>query len=526
MYDRERHAIRRDARGFRAAAGIPHPALVATESNGSPVGSPTLMPSLVTSAVPAGSNVDTQWVRVSHEHPGETTVRGGTVMHRSSRDARQAGRTASVGMVLVLTGSLLTACGTVSPVATQSPAAASPSGTSSPASAARPTEVPSVPASPRSAQGSAAPAAGRWVDAGVVVDPTTPEFGAIWPHLAALGDGGAIAIGSDNRCAPGGPVFGDGRSAHLFDATSGAWAPTGSLNKDRGAFVMLTLPDDRVLVTGGTNRGDAGPSFSSTKLWDAADGTWRDGGGLNHARTDGFGVLLADGRVLVGGGTFYDGVNVARALNSAEVYDRTSDSWSDVAPMPVALGFATGVRLADGRVLVIGSTDATSFTPGYDPVALVYDPRAASWMRLESPGQRWTAELVALPDGGALVLMGAALRFDGASGGWTQIAADRDFVEAQAVLLPSGQVLVAGGQAPNGPDDASWPALDRVDLWDPATGAWTSAPPMPAPRQDGEMVVLADGSVLYAAGANAANPNDAPSCPSSVATAVRYLPGG
>jgi hypothetical protein len=289
---------------------------------------------------------------------------------------------------------------------------------------------------------------------------------------------------------------------------------------------MIVLPDGRALVTGGSTNSEPGLSLSSTKLFDATGGTWRDGGLLTHARTNSFGVLLADGRVLVGGGTFYDGVHVARALASTEIYDRAKDAWSDVAPMPVALGYAMAVRLAGGSVLVVGSTDATAFDPGFAPEALLYDPTANVWTRLASPGDSSEAELVALPDGGALILAGTARRFDVVGGGWSPVEAERQFIGAQAVLLPSGQVFVAGGQAPSGPDDASWPALDRADLWDPATGTWTSAPPMPGPRQDGEMAVLADGSVLYAAGADAGNPNSAPSCPSSTKTAVRYLPGG
>lgn len=40
------------------------------------------------------------------------------------------------------------------------------------------------------------------------------------------------------------------------------------------------------------------------------------------------------------------------------------------------------------------------------------------------------------------------------------------------------------------------------------------------------MVVLADGSALYAAGASAGNPTSTPGCPNPIATAVRWVPGG
>jgi Kelch motif/Galactose oxidase, central domain len=440
-------------------------------------------------------------------------------MAPSGHPLARVDRAATVGLALGLIGTLLTGCA-ATPSSTASPSAAS-FGPSTVAASQSPGPSAAASASP---QGSAATGAGHWLDAGSPVD-SSGEFGAIWPHLVALNGGGAIELGADNRCAPGPTVFGDGRSARLFDASTGAWAATGALSKDRGAFVMVTLDDGRVLVTGGANGGvDGAPSFSSTKIWDSASGVWKDGGALNEARTNSVGALLKDGRVFVAGGTFYDGIHTARSLKSAEIYDPAHDAWSKVAAMPTALGYATGVRLADGRALIVGSPDATSFDLGFAPVALVYDPSADAWTQAGTVGHGGPAEIVALPDGGALLLMGSAQRFDPATGRWSAVAADREFVETQAVLLPSGQVLVVGGQAASGPDDDSWPALDRADLWNPTTGAWDPVAPMPQGRQDGEMVVLSDGSVLYSAGAIAGNPNSAPSCPSSTTSAVRYVP--
>jgi hypothetical protein len=353
------------------------------------------------------------------------------------------------------------------------------------------------------------------------MDPDPSAAGIPWPHVVALADGRALALGSDNRCSPGGVVGGDGHTARIFDPGSG-WSETDPLNKDRGAFVMLALPDGRVLVTGGANANE-GPSFSSSWLWDPAGGTWAGAALLGHARTDGFGVRLDDRSVLVGGGTFYDGVHPPRALATVERYEPAADRWSDAASLPVALGFATGVRLGDGAVLVIGSRDPVSFDPGGEPLAFLYEPGTADWRPVAGPGPALGAELLALDDGGALLLSGTARRFDRASGAWREVAADRAFEQAQAILLPSGQVLVAGGQAPGGPDDDVWPALDRVELWDPESEAWTAGPPLSEGRQDGELVVLADGSALYVGGAVGRDPNSVPTCPAPAVTTLRYV---
>jgi hypothetical protein len=285
---------------------------------------------------------------------------------------------------------------------------------------------------------------------------------------------------------------------------------------------MLTLNDGRVLVAGGANANE-GPSFSSTRLWDPVSERWDEGPLMLNARTYPFGVVLSDDRVLVGGGTFHDGVHTAQSLATVESWDPAGGTWVREASLPVPLGFASAVRLSDRTVLVIGSRDPVAWDPGQEPLAFVFEPNAGRWSAVESPGPSWDAELLAL-DNGALLLSGTARRFERVSGRWKAVQADRAFDHAQAVLLPSGQVLVAGGQAPEGPPDDSWPALDRVDLWDSVGGTWARADPLPEGHQDGELVVLADGSVIYAGGSSAGNPTATPSCPSQAETSYRYVP--
>ncbi|MCP3137432.1 hypothetical protein LXT23_08800 [Pyxidicoccus sp. QH1ED-7-1] len=67
---------------------------------------------------------------------------------------------------------------------------------------------------------------------------------------------------------------------------------------------------------------------------------------------------------------------------------------------------------------------------------------------------------------------------------------------AGVVLLPSGKVLVAGGYNSSG-------YLSSSSVYDPATGTWTAAAPMPAPRQVLTATLLTSGKVLVAGGENA-----------------------
>jgi len=65
-----------------------------------------------------------------------------------------------------------------------------------------------------------------------------------------------------------------------------------------------------------------------------------------------------------------------------------------------------------------------------------------------------------------------------------------------ATLLPSGKVLVAGGES----DDFT--VLASAELYDPATGAWSSTGSLQSPRTHHTMTLLATGKVLVAGGSN------------------------
>ncbi len=86
---------------------------------------------------------------------------------------------------------------------------------------------------------------------------------------------------------------------------------------------------------------------------------------------------------------------------------------SSRAPLPIPLVFHAMVRLSDGRVLVTGGME-TELSPAIQSLpgpasarAYLYDPDADSWSEVgEMENARGGHELIALPDGGALVVGG------------------------------------------------------------------------------------------------------------------------
>ncbi len=119
---------------------------------------------------------------------------------------------------------------------------------------------------------------------------------------------------------------------------------------------------------------------------------------------------------------------------------------------------AGAVRLADGRVLVVGGASM-------DPVTWTSTPLA-------------TAEL-----------------YDPATGSWTATgslpAARTDFTLTR---LNSGQVLLAGGY------DNAWTPVASAYLYNPSTGTWSVAASMRFPRANPAATLLGDGTALVSGG--------------------------
>jgi N-acetylneuraminic acid mutarotase len=105
--------------------------------------------------------------------------------------------------------------------------------------------------------------------------------------------------------------------------------------------------------------------LNSAELFDSRSGTWTRVGPLNLGRTGHTATLLADGRVLVAGGESAQR-GQRRSLRTGEVYDPNTAEWRSAGDMECPRSEHAAVVLGDGTVLVVAGDAAF---PGQNPLA-------------------------------------------------------------------------------------------------------------------------------------------------------------
>ncbi|HEX6867405.1 MAG TPA: kelch repeat-containing protein [Candidatus Limnocylindrales bacterium] len=264
------------------------------------------------------------------------------------------------------------------------------------------------------------------------------------------------------------------------------------------------MADGTVLLAGGTDESSSGTLRD--QLYDPRADSWTVTGAMVEHRVSHTATRLLDGRVLVTGGSE---VSDGRLVASAELYDPATGRWVPTGSMREARGNHTATLLQDGTVLVAGGA---ADLDGQDVLATaeLFDPAKGSWTVLGSiPDARSGHTASLLADGRVLLVggvgpfvspirsaaLGSADIYDPATGRWTSAngLAEARFDHTAAVLT-DGRVLIAGGSLGFGT------ALDSVEVFDARTGRWSRGPALIGDRNGHTATELADGGILAVGG--------------------------
>jgi len=274
-----------------------------------------------------------------------------------------------------------------------------------------------------------------------------------------------------------------------------AWSNASPVVLARQEVAVAEL-DGLVYVVGGI---DGTPSFlSSVEVYDPSDDTWSAAPALPtplHHTT----ATAVDGKLYVIGGWadfFQTPLDVVYELDPAQ------GSWTPKSPMPTPRGSPAAAAL-DGRIYVAGgwpTANARDFA--------VYDPATDAWQTLpDLPSGRNHLGLAAADGrifavGGRTDLQAGVGNvadvdvYDPASGTWST-AAPLPRARGGIASVGAGRwVFAFGGEGNAASPDGTFP---DADVYDALGDTWSALPPMPTPRH-GIGAAVVDGQVHVPAG--------------------------
>lgn len=316
-----------------------------------------------------------------------------------------------------------------------------------------------------------------------------------------------------------------GQASIAAAQSGGTFTATGSMTTLRYEHTATLLADGRVLIAGGS------PGYpqvlASAELYDPSTGLFTPTGDMTTARVGHTATLLLDGRVLIAGGAGLEG----KELASAELYDPSAGTFTATGNMMNTRVLHAAILLVSGKVLIAGgygTNDGAISVPGaelYDPLTGAFAPIGGYLGNGMCDNGPLTSTLLA--DGRVLFTkQSPAQLYDPATGAFTFAEPDQSRIvlsyhtcHATGTLLMDGQVLLAGRQ-----DDAG--RLPNAELYDAAAGTFVSTGKMASLRDLHTLTLLPNGMVLAAGG-------DAVSCTrngcaflGSASSAELYDPSG
>jgi len=269
---------------------------------------------------------------------------------------------------------------------------------------------------------------------------------------------------------------------------------------------MFQLTDGQVLVQEENASNAAGTSNWWVLTPDSSgsyqNGTWSQVESLppDYAPQYYASAVLPDGRLVIEGGE-YNGTNNPEWTNQGAIYDPVANTWTAIEPPEGGLG--EWERIGDAPSSVLANGQFMFGASGYSGTIAqaILDPGTLTWTqtgtgKADGNGEEgWSL----LPNGNVLTVdtqdTPNTELYNPASGTWSSAGdtpatlADGEGETGPQVLMPNGSVLAAGATGANA-------------LYDTSTGTWSAAPSFPVINgqqydiADGPAAVLPDGNVL------------------------------
>ena len=233
--------------------------------------------------------------------------------------------------------------------------------------------------------------------------------------------------------------------------STGTWRVLSTASKNLSLYPMpFVAPNGSVFV--------AGPSQATYYLDPSGTGSWVNGPSSNFGSRDyGSAVMYDAGKILlVGGGT---------PTATAEVIDLNAGTpWRTIAPMSVARRQVNATLLADGKVLVTGGSNASGFNTMPTSSAVLatefWDPATEKWTTLSrmSHNRLYHSTSLLLPDGRVLSVGSGQPPASGLSNDYTA-----EIFSPPYLFKADGSPVARPESGPGAAERRLWPDHDGDD---------------------------------------------------------------
>src|SRR6266513_951333 len=308
--------------------------------------------------------------------------------------------------------------------------------------------------------------------------------------------------------------------------TCPAWQPGPDQPPARYAFQAALGTDNMLSVAGGQTADMVPTLYDQVSRYDYTTNTWSNVAPLPVALGQAT-IGASNGKIYVAGG-FIGGTSVTNALR---IYDIATNIWTSGANMPTSPGVeAAAGAVINGKFYVMGGDD---FNNGLN-TNFIYDIATNTWstgatlpdMRTNTYGTAANGLIyvyggVILP---AFTTTDTLLRYDPVANSWTNLgSAGTSGRGNYGGISPfgTGQLLITDGA------DAMFNPTNATHIFTISSGTFSAGPPMLGNRAGHAQGTLPDGRVLVADGLDTASTGvstvellTAPPCPSVTPTAT------
>lgn len=254
----------------------------------------------------------------------------------------------------------------------------------------------------------------------------------------------AVTLGNKIYAVGGrGLEEGYNRYLYVYDLDKDAWETKKELLFSRSNHAVVAL-NGKIYVFGGNE------NPGKVEVYDPGSDSWQELADMPTPRQHiNYSGIAVNGKIHVIGGIVREGEKGFSISDKHEVYNPTTDTWTERAPLPAQRQNAAVVNFQD-LIYVISGTDGEFVD---QPTVFVYDPGADSWKtRAPFPEPKFING-TAVVDDKILVLTGATqedtvckiFAYDPASNRWQNLAELPESFMLAGVTSAGDRLYVLGG---------------------------------------------------------------------------------